>query len=138
MLHFGTSPRWREGVRIIQVSPSPCPLTLQVDICPEEMHNSVAATVPLQVNSSVITQPPLPPGPPPCHGGSSNEGPRGLEPPLTLPMVAPAQVSYPHSSPASDIFYRAACSKNTAATMELVKDGQEPLNYYAAFGKVSS
>jgi len=98
MLHFGTSPRWREGVKIIQV-----------DICPEEMHNSVAATVPLQGHL-----------------------------PATVSALTRALGGWSH--PSNSPWWhklRAACSKNTAATMELVKDGQEPLNYYAAFGKIA-
>ena len=95
MLHFGTAPRWKTGVKIIQVKilisitiefiktgvmvvfenprhihyycpQPPCghlqhlrhlqhppPLFLpQIDVCPEELHNSVPATVAMQVDYS--------------------------------------------------------------------------------------
>jgi len=94
MLHFGVAPRWANKVKIIQV-----------DICAEELHNSVQASVALQgdIRSTVkaMTE---------CIAGWS----------------------FPSSAPWWKTL-RDKIGINTTATQALADDPSEPLNYYAAF-----
>jgi len=99
MLHYGTAPRWRNGVKIIQV-----------DLCAEELHNSVPATVAIQ----------------------GDLGP-------TVSAIGESLGGWSHSSSSPWWKHlRAACAKNEASTKELSEDPSQPLNYYAAFAKVAS
>ena len=94
MLHFGIAPRWSNKLKIIQV-----------DLCAEELHNSVQATVALQgdIRATVkaMSQ---------CISGWS----------------------FPSSAPWWQTL-RDKKDINVKATQALADDPSEPLNYYAAF-----
>ena len=98
MLHFGQPPRWSSSVRIIQV-----------DICAEELHNSVPAAVGLQ--------------------GDIRATVRQLTGQL-------GGWSYPHTAPWWETL-REKVEQNVKATESLAGDSSLPLNYYAAFKPIS-
>ena len=97
MLHFGLPPRWSNKVRVIQV-----------DICAEEMHNSVQSTVALQGDLCATAQ--------------------ILESTLTGWV-------YPSNAPWWKQL-RDKMELNKTATQVLTDDISEPLNYYAAFKQI--
>jgi len=97
MLHYGTAPRWKTGVKIIQV-----------DLCAEELHNSIPATVAIQGDLR-----------------------------STVAALSESFGGWSHSRSSqwwSQL--REACAKNEASTKLLAEDSSQPLNYYAAFAKI--
>ena len=97
MLHFGQPPRWARNLTI-----------LQVDICAEEMHNSVASGVALQgdirATVSALCQH--------LHGWR-----------------------YPDSAPWWETL-KLKSEQNIKATQALADENTMPLNYYAAFDPI--
>ena len=100
MLHFGQPPRW--------CARQP-PAIIQVDICAEELHNSVPARVALQadIRATVAGL---------CEVLGS----------WTYPDTAPWWAKL-----------RDKMTENVAATRALAEDASTPLNYYAAFDPIS-
>jgi len=94
MLHFGIAPRWSNKIKIIQI-----------DLCAEELHNSVQATVALQGDIRATVQ-----AMSRCISGWS----------------------FPSSAPWWQTL-RTKKDLNVQATQALADDPSEPLNYYAAF-----
>jgi len=99
MLHFGKPPRWSPDVKIIQM-----------DICAEEMHNSLQSSVPLlgDIQATVYR----------------------------MNQLAGTYRFCDKSSWWKEL--RKKCTANTRSTAELCKDVSEPLNYYAAFNQFVS
>ncbi|XP_023322403.1 2-hydroxyacyl-CoA lyase 1 [Eurytemora carolleeae] len=98
MLHFGTPPRWSSTVKVIQM-----------DICAEEMHNSIHSSVALQGDIQVTT---------------------------ARLNILKGNFKFSNSSPWW-IELRKKCRENGASTHELCMDETVPLNYYAAFNQFS-
>jgi len=97
MLHFGLPPRWSNKVKVIQV-----------DICAEEMHNSVQSTVALQGDLRATAQ--------------------------ILESILTGWV-YPSNAPWWKQLMD-KMELNKTATQALTDDVSEPLNYYAAFKQI--
>ena len=98
MMHFGQPPRWSRNINIIQV-----------DVCAEEMHNSVTAAVALQgdIRATVAAL---------CQHVQG--------------------WSYPDSAPWWQTL-KTKSEQNVEATKQLAEDASVPLNYYAAFDPIS-
>ncbi|XP_076057016.1 2-hydroxyacyl-CoA lyase [Oratosquilla oratoria] len=94
MLHFGKPPRFSQNVKFIQV-----------DICPEEFHNSMPTTVSLHGDLKAV-----------CSQLSQS-------------------ARNTHFSPRSSWWrtLKGKCESNKETSMEMAHDTSEPLNYYAVF-----
>lgn len=96
MLHFGRPPRFDPNVKIIQV-----------DLCPEELHNSVKAQVAIHADVAIFTQ-------------------------QLIKQLALNAWSFLASSPWWGQL-NIKCDQNKAAVSKMMQDTSVPLNYYTVF-----